>query len=82
MLHLTRNATSDVEFGTYSNAGLTNLTLVLGETSVNGCTRCANFAAKEVSEFVEKDSARMLSGVASMPVSEENTSSSPSAFSP
>ena len=53
MLHLTRNATSDVEFGTNCNAGLTNLTLVLGESSVNGCTRCANFAAEEVCEFVE-----------------------------
>lgn len=54
MLNLTRDTTSDVEFGAYGDTGLTDLTFVFDETGINSSTRCTYFSAKGGSKFIEE----------------------------
>ena len=53
MLDGTRDAAGDVKLGTDGNAGLSNLSVVVAETSVNGGAAGTHFATNHVGEFVE-----------------------------
>ena len=54
MLDLTRDTASDVQFGTYGDTCLANLTLVFDISGVDSGTRCANFCAEGVGEVEEE----------------------------
>ena len=43
MLNLSGDSAGDIQFGAYSNAGLSHLTVVIGESRIDGSTRCAYF---------------------------------------
>ena len=53
MLDLTGDATGDVEFGAYGDAGLTDLAVVFDKSGVDGGAGRADFCAKSVGQ-VEK----------------------------
>ena len=52
MLNLSRDTTCDVEFGTYGNTCLANLSLMLREAGVDSSARSTNLATKYVGELV------------------------------
>ena len=54
VLNLSRNTASYVELWAYGNTSLTNLTLMLAESSIDSGAACAHFSAKHIGELEDE----------------------------